>query len=211
MRPQPSMARCIAARSVRSPCTTSAPSRRRASARSSSRRTKARTLCPFASRNSVRVRPMLPTAPAAPVTRIGMSCVCCVVMLLTLGCVQKTNWHDSLARWQSSLPHDEALDRRDDDHQHGHDHGIARCRGFQPAHGENGLEAIVQGETDERHAGRGDQAGDQGDRGSDQFLGKGHLLAPGKRGITYTTYNLYAVKQEGRCREPPILSYLTES
>src|SRR6516225_10623529 len=53
MRRQPSIARCIEARSVRSPSTTSAPSRRRASARSSSRRTKARTLCPFASRNSV--------------------------------------------------------------------------------------------------------------------------------------------------------------
>src|SRR6516164_5352024 len=48
MRLQPSMARCIEIRSVRSPFTTSAPSRRRASARSSSRRTKARTLCPLA-------------------------------------------------------------------------------------------------------------------------------------------------------------------
>src|SRR5882724_6321196 len=75
MRPQPSMALCIEARSVRSPSTTSAPSRRRASARSSSRRTKARTLCPLASRNSVRLRPMPPTAPAAPVTRIGLSCL----------------------------------------------------------------------------------------------------------------------------------------
>ena len=79
MRRQPSMARCIEARSVRSPSTTSAPSRRRASARSSSRRTKARTLCPLASKNSVRLRPMAPTAPAAPVTRIGLSCLCSVV------------------------------------------------------------------------------------------------------------------------------------
>src|SRR5580704_15987286 len=80
MRLQPSMAPCIEARSVRSPSTTSAPSRRRASARSSSRRTKARTLCPLASRNSVRLRPMPPTAPAAPVTRIGLSYLWFVVM-----------------------------------------------------------------------------------------------------------------------------------
>src|SRR6267143_4665774 len=92
MRPQPSMARCIEARSVRSPSTTSAPSRRRASARSSSRRTKARTLCPLASRNSVRLRPMPPTAPAAPVTRIGLSCLWFAVMSLTLDYAQKTNW-----------------------------------------------------------------------------------------------------------------------
>src|SRR5713226_582655 len=85
MRPQPSMARCIEARFVRSPSTTSAPSRRRASARWSSRRTMARTLCPLASRNSVRLRPMPPTAPAAPVTRIGLSYLCFVVMSLTLG------------------------------------------------------------------------------------------------------------------------------
>src|SRR5450631_1553058 len=85
MRPQRSMARCIEARSVRSPSTTSAPSRRKASARSSSRRTKARTLCPLASRNSVRLRPMPPTAPAAPVTRIGLSCSCFVVISLTSG------------------------------------------------------------------------------------------------------------------------------
>src|SRR5215831_1424031 len=73
MRAQPSMARCIAARSVISPCTTSAPSRRRAPARSSSRRTRARTLRPLASSIAVRLRPMAPTAPAAPVTRIGAS------------------------------------------------------------------------------------------------------------------------------------------
>src|SRR5436190_14578313 len=85
MRRQPLMARCIEARSVRSPCTTSAPSRRRASARWSSRRTIARTLCPLASRNSVRLRPMPPTAPAAPVTRIGLSCLWFAVMSLTLG------------------------------------------------------------------------------------------------------------------------------
>ena len=96
-----------------------------------------------------------------------------------------------LARRQSGLPHDEALDRRDDDHQHRHDHDIARCRGLQPAHGEIGLEAIVQGETDERHAGRGDQAGDQGDRGSDQFRGRAICLLLGTgllftRRITYT-------------------------
>ena len=78
------MARCIEARSVRSPTTTSAPNRRRASARSSSRRTMARTLCPFERRNSVRLRPMPPTAPAAPVTRIGLSCLWFVVMSLTL-------------------------------------------------------------------------------------------------------------------------------
>jgi hypothetical protein len=85
MRPQPSMVRCTEVRSVRSPSTTCAPSRRRASARSSSRRTKARTLCPLASRNSVRLRPMPPTAPAAPVTRIGLSCLWFAVMSLTLG------------------------------------------------------------------------------------------------------------------------------
>src|SRR5262249_18662747 len=37
---------------------------------------------PFASRNSVSLRPMPPTAPAAPVTRIGFSCF--VVMSLIL-------------------------------------------------------------------------------------------------------------------------------
>ena len=87
-------------------------------------------------------------------------------MSLTLGYVQKTNSRDTLARRQSGLPHDEALDRRDDGHQQRHDHDIARCRGLQPAHGEIGLEAIVQGESDERHAGRGDQAGDQGESGN---------------------------------------------
>src|SRR6266851_7954702 len=209
MRPQPSMARCIEARSVRSPCTTSAPSPRRASARPSSRRTKARTLCPFASRNSVRLRPMPPTAPAAPVTRIGLSCLCLVVMCRPSVTFKKTNWRTGSRRGsclcgdltsprrQSGLPHHEALDPRDDDHQHRHDHDIAGCRGLQPAHGEIGLEAIVQSETDERHTGRGDQAGDRGDRGSDQFRGKGHLLAPGNGVIIYTTYNLYAVKAMG--------------
>src|SRR5258705_3154247 len=98
MPPQPSMARCSEARPVRSPSTTSAPSRRRASARLSSRRTKARTLCPLASRNSVRLRPMPPTAPAAPVTRIGLSCLCFVVISLTLVDVQKTNWRRGV-RW----------------------------------------------------------------------------------------------------------------
>ncbi|MDB6046835.1 MAG: hypothetical protein JWM63_5386 [Gammaproteobacteria bacterium] len=34
---------------------------------------------------------MPPTAPAAPVTRIGLSCLWFVVMSLTLGYVQKTN------------------------------------------------------------------------------------------------------------------------
>src|ERR1700739_1919021 len=67
MRVQPWMARCIDARSVRSPCTTSAPSRRRAPARSSSRRTRARTLWPLASSIAVRLRPIAPTAPGAPV------------------------------------------------------------------------------------------------------------------------------------------------
>src|ERR1700682_5286255 len=207
MRPHPSMARCIDARSVRSPCTTSAPSRRSSSARLSSRRTKARTLCPLASRNSVRLRPMPPTAPAAPVTRIGLSCLCFVVMSLTLGYIQKTNRRPrlasgfscaaALARRQSGLPHDETLDRRDDDHQHRHDHDVAGCRGLQPAHGEIGLEAIIQGETDQRHAGRGDPAGDQGDRRSDQFRGKGHLPAPENGVIIYTTYKLYIVEAIG--------------
>jgi hypothetical protein len=32
---------------------------------------------------------MPPTAPAAPVTRIGLSCLCFVVMSLTLGYVQR--------------------------------------------------------------------------------------------------------------------------
>ena len=40
--------------------------------------------------------PIPPTAPAAPVTRIGLSCLCFVVMSLTLGYGQKTNWHDTL-------------------------------------------------------------------------------------------------------------------
>ena len=40
---------------------------------------------------------MAPTAPAAPVTRIGLSCLCFVVMSLTLGYVQKTNWRPRLA------------------------------------------------------------------------------------------------------------------
>jgi hypothetical protein len=38
------------------------------------------------------LRPMPPTARAAPVTRIGLSCLGFVVMSLTLGYVQKTNW-----------------------------------------------------------------------------------------------------------------------
>src|SRR5262249_5600250 len=46
----------------------------------SSRRTKARTLCPLASSISVTWRPMEPTAPAAPVTRIGLACDDCVVI-----------------------------------------------------------------------------------------------------------------------------------
>src|ERR1700682_2768709 len=167
MRPQPSMARCIEARSVRSPCTTSAPSRRRASARLSSRRTRARTLCPLAISNSVRLRPMPPTAPAAPVTRIGLSCLCFVVMSLSLGYVllrvrskKRTGTTVcagvfflcgdlTLARRQSGLPHDETLNPRDDDHQHRHDHDIAGCCGLQTAHGEIGGEAIVQGPTND--------------------------------------------------------------
>ena len=72
----------IEARSVRSPRTTSAPSRRRATARSSSRRTRARTLRPLASSIAVRLRPMAPTAPAAPVTRIGQSGVDYIIMSL---------------------------------------------------------------------------------------------------------------------------------
>jgi hypothetical protein len=60
------------------------------------------------------------------------------------------------ARRQSGLPHHEALDPRDDDHQHRHDQDVAGCRGLKLAHGEIGLEAIIQGEADEGHAGRGD-------------------------------------------------------
>ena len=41
---------------------------------------------------------MPPTAPAAPVTRIGVSCLCFVVMSLTSGYVQKTNWRPGLRR-----------------------------------------------------------------------------------------------------------------
>ena len=61
---------------------TSAASRRRASARSSSRRTRARTLWPLASSIPVRLRPMAPMAPAAPVTRIGLSCVDFIIISL---------------------------------------------------------------------------------------------------------------------------------
>ena len=46
----------------------------------SSRRTKARTLCPLASSILVTLRPMEPTAPAAPVTRIGLACDDCEVI-----------------------------------------------------------------------------------------------------------------------------------
>src|SRR5207342_2432784 len=73
MRLQPSMARCTDWRSVRSPTTTSAPSSRRFSARSSSRRTSARTLWPLASNMATTLRPMAPMSPAAPVTRMGLS------------------------------------------------------------------------------------------------------------------------------------------
>src|SRR5262249_18457711 len=86
------------------PCCPPPPSGRGASAPSPPRRTKARTLCPLASRNSVRLRPMPPTAPAAPVTRIGLSYLCCVIMLLTSGYVQQTNWRDAMARRQSGPP-----------------------------------------------------------------------------------------------------------
>ena len=41
---------------------------------------------------------MPPTAPAAPVTRIGLSCLCFVVMSLTSGYVQKRNWWPGLRR-----------------------------------------------------------------------------------------------------------------
>ena len=99
---------------------------------------------------------MPPTAPAAPVTRIGLWCLCFIVVTLTLSYVQKRSGGPARAgvfllcgeltsaRRQSGLPHDEALDPRNDDHQHRHDHDITRCRGPQPAHGEIGLEAIVQ-------------------------------------------------------------------
>ena len=48
------------------------------------RRTKARTLCPLASSNAVRLRPIAPRSPAAPVTRIGLSCADFIVISLTL-------------------------------------------------------------------------------------------------------------------------------
>src|SRR4249919_370371 len=73
MRLVPLMARCSDWRSVRSPTTTSAPSSRRFSARSSSRRTRARTLWPLASNMATTLRPMAPMSPAAPVTRMGLS------------------------------------------------------------------------------------------------------------------------------------------
>src|SRR3954453_3541747 len=84
MRAQPSIARCIEARSVRSPRTTSASSRRSASARSSSCRTRARTLRPLASSMAVILRPTAPISPAAPVTRIGRSREDCIVISLNL-------------------------------------------------------------------------------------------------------------------------------
>ena len=55
----------------------------------------------------------------------------------------------TLARRQSGLPHDETRNPRDDNHQHRHNHDIAGCCGLQPAHGEIGVEAIVQGPTND--------------------------------------------------------------
>src|SRR5262245_50500244 len=72
---QPAIARCIESRSSRSPVTTSAPISRNACARSSSLRTIARTALPCFSSSSVTVRPIAPTRPAAPVTRMGLAMV----------------------------------------------------------------------------------------------------------------------------------------
>src|SRR5262249_45800890 len=70
---QPEITLCIASRSSRSPVTTSAPLSRNACARSSSIRTIARTALPCCNSSSVTVRPIAPTRPAAPVTRMGFA------------------------------------------------------------------------------------------------------------------------------------------
>ena len=46
---------------------------------------------------------MPPTAPAAPVTRIGLSCLWFAVMSLTLGDAQKTNWIAEAKDWMKRL------------------------------------------------------------------------------------------------------------
>src|SRR5215470_7316422 len=68
---QPAITLCIESRSSRSPTTTSAPMSRNACARSSSFRAIARTAFPCFNSSSVTVRPIPPTRPAAPVTRMG--------------------------------------------------------------------------------------------------------------------------------------------
>jgi|HubBroStandDraft_6_1064221.scaffolds.fasta_scaffold22524_4 hypothetical protein len=72
---QPAIALCIEPRSSRSPTTTSAPMSRNACARSSSFRTIARTALPCFNSSSVTVRPIAPTRPAAPVTRMGFGMI----------------------------------------------------------------------------------------------------------------------------------------
>src|SRR6266481_578427 len=70
---QPAITLCIESRSSRLPTTTSAPMSRNACARSSSFRTSARTALPCFNSSSVTVRPIAPTRPAAPVTRMGLA------------------------------------------------------------------------------------------------------------------------------------------
>src|SRR5262245_46586061 len=92
----PRTARNTSAGSSRSPITTSAPAPRKAAARSSSRRTMARTASPRSSNSPVTVRPTPPSWPAAPVTRIGPLSV---ILLLP----ELVNWHE-LQRRQRSIP-----------------------------------------------------------------------------------------------------------
>src|SRR5262245_50925871 len=70
---QPAITLCIDSRSSRSPMTTSAPMSRNPCARSSSFRTIARTALPCFNSSSVTVRPIAPTRPAAPVTRMDVA------------------------------------------------------------------------------------------------------------------------------------------
>src|SRR6266480_1929554 len=70
---QPAITLCIESRSSRLPTTTSAPMSRNVCARSSSFRTIARTALPCFNSSSVTVRPIAPTRPAAPVTRMGLA------------------------------------------------------------------------------------------------------------------------------------------
>src|SRR6266550_4332082 len=69
---QPAITLCIESRSSRSPTTTSAPMSRNACARSSSFRTIARTALRCCNSSWVTVRPIAPTRPAAPVTRMEL-------------------------------------------------------------------------------------------------------------------------------------------